>query len=465
MSTLGTALERVEDAGLLMGRGRYIDDLPTAPGTGHAAILRSPHAHARLVSIDPAPALALPGVHAVVTGADARAWSTPFLVGVRQPMEHWCIATDRVRYAGEPVAIVVAEDRYRAEDALALIEVRYAPLPAIVDPEAALTAEAPVLHEGRRQQPHQRAGVPLRRAGGGLRRSRAHGRDHRALPAQQLHADRVPGSRRRLGPRRGHLRRALELPGADDAASGDGAGAQGAGAASPAALGTGFGRQLRRQAGDLPPHRRHGARGAEGRAPGQVDRGSARASAGGDIGDQPGDADRGGGGRRRTRQGAPPRPAGGLRRLPARARARDALPQPRQPHRPLPDPPPGGDQPRRRHQQDADRAQPRLRRTAALLRAGAADAARRRGARPRPAGGHPTQSGAGRCHALPRRRRRRARFRRLPRHRGARRGGRRARCVAREARRGAGGRGGSTASASPRRWSPASPTWATSPRC
>ena len=148
MSTLGTALERVEDAGLLMGRGRYIDDLPTAPGTGHAAILRSPHAHARLVSIDPAPALALPGVHAVVTGADARAWSTPFLVGVRQPMEHWCIATDRVRYAGEPVAIVVAEDRYRAEDALALIEVRYAPLPAIVDPEAALTAEAPVLHEG-----------------------------------------------------------------------------------------------------------------------------------------------------------------------------------------------------------------------------------------------------------------------------------------------------------------------------
>ena len=145
--TLGTALERVEDAALLMGRGRYIDDLPVAPGTGHAAILRSPHAHARLVAIDAAPALALPGVHAVVTGADARAWSSPFLVSVRQPMEHWCIATDRVRYAGEPVAIVVAEDRYRAEDALALIDVRYAPLPAIVDAEAALSGHAPVLHE------------------------------------------------------------------------------------------------------------------------------------------------------------------------------------------------------------------------------------------------------------------------------------------------------------------------------
>ena len=148
MSTLGTSRERVEDASLLMGRGRYIDDMPTAPGTGHAAILRSPHPHARLLEIDATAALALPGVHAVVTGADARAWSTPFLVGVRQPMEHWCIATDRVRYAGEPVAVVVAEDRYRAEDALALIDVRYEPLPAIVDPEAALGPDAPVLHEG-----------------------------------------------------------------------------------------------------------------------------------------------------------------------------------------------------------------------------------------------------------------------------------------------------------------------------
>ena len=68
MSTLGTALERVEDAALLMGRGRYIDDMPVAPGTGHAAILRSPHPHARLVGIDTAAAEAMPGVHTVVTG-------------------------------------------------------------------------------------------------------------------------------------------------------------------------------------------------------------------------------------------------------------------------------------------------------------------------------------------------------------------------------------------------------------
>ncbi len=147
MSTLGKPLERVEDAALLMGRGRHIDDMPVAPGTGHAAILRSPHAHARLAGIDTAAAEALPGVHTVVTGEDARAWSTPFIVSVRQPMEHWCIATDRVRYVGEPVAIVVAEDRYRAEDALALIDVRYEPLDAIVNPEAAFGEDAPVLHE------------------------------------------------------------------------------------------------------------------------------------------------------------------------------------------------------------------------------------------------------------------------------------------------------------------------------
>ena len=145
--TLGTALERFEDATLLVGRGRYVDDLAVAPGTAHAAILRSPHPHALLLGVDAARALALPGVHAVVTGEDAQAWSTPFIVGVRQPMEHWCIATERVRYAGEPVAVVVADDRYVAEDALALIEVRYEPLAANVDPEAALRAEAPVLHE------------------------------------------------------------------------------------------------------------------------------------------------------------------------------------------------------------------------------------------------------------------------------------------------------------------------------
>jgi 2-furoyl-CoA dehydrogenase large subunit len=147
MPYLGTAIERLEDASLLTGRGRYADDLGTKPGTLHAAVLRSPHAHADIASIDFSKALSAPGVRSVVTGADAKAWAAPFVVGVKQPMEHWCIAVERVRYVGEPVAVVVAEDRYAAEDALDLIQVEYRPLPAVADTEAAAAAGAPVLHE------------------------------------------------------------------------------------------------------------------------------------------------------------------------------------------------------------------------------------------------------------------------------------------------------------------------------
>lgn len=143
---IGQAVERFEDAALLRGQGRFLDDLPIAPGTAHAAILRSPHPHAKIIAIDVTRAEALAGVYTVVSGAEAKLWSEPFLVGIRQPMAHWCIATDAVRYMGEPVAIVAAESRYIAEDALALIEVDYRPLPAVVDVTAALAPDAPVLH-------------------------------------------------------------------------------------------------------------------------------------------------------------------------------------------------------------------------------------------------------------------------------------------------------------------------------
>jgi 2-furoyl-CoA dehydrogenase large subunit len=143
---IGQAIERLEDAALLTGAGRYMDDLPLAPGTLHAAILRSPHAHAELLAIDASAALAMPGVAAVVTREEVRRWTRPFTVGVKQPMEHWCLAVDRVRYVGEPVAVVLALDRYRAEDALERIEVEYRPLPAVVDPRAAAGDGAPVLH-------------------------------------------------------------------------------------------------------------------------------------------------------------------------------------------------------------------------------------------------------------------------------------------------------------------------------
>src|SRR6478752_9094686 len=139
---VGRSVPRVEDAALLTGRGRYIDDLGVRPGTLQAAILRSPHAHAEIEAIDCQAARAADGVFAVLTGADVVALTSSFVVGIKAPIDCWSIATDRVRYVGEPVAVVVASDRYRAEDALDLIEVRYRPLPAVVDPAAAATVDS-----------------------------------------------------------------------------------------------------------------------------------------------------------------------------------------------------------------------------------------------------------------------------------------------------------------------------------
>jgi 2-furoyl-CoA dehydrogenase large subunit len=145
---VGRSIERVEDAALLTGRGRFIDDLGTPPGTLHAAILRSPHAHADIVSVDAEAARRAPGVAAVLTGEQVKALTSSLVVGVKAPVECWPIATERVRYVGEPVAVVVATDRARAEDAIELINVEYRPRPAVVDPLATLAGDAPVLHDG-----------------------------------------------------------------------------------------------------------------------------------------------------------------------------------------------------------------------------------------------------------------------------------------------------------------------------
>ncbi len=145
---IGRSVERVEDAALLTGGGRYIDDLPVRRGTLHAAILRSPHPHAKILAIRTAAAAAARGVGSVVTGADVVANGASLVVGVKAPIECWPIAVDRVRYVGEPVAVVLAESRYLAEDALELIEVDYEPLTAVVETLAAIEPGAPVLHEG-----------------------------------------------------------------------------------------------------------------------------------------------------------------------------------------------------------------------------------------------------------------------------------------------------------------------------
>jgi 2-furoyl-CoA dehydrogenase large subunit len=147
ISWTGQSVERVEDAALLTGRGRFIDDLGIRPGTLHAAILRSPHAHADILSIGTGAAAALPGVVAIVTGRDLARLTTPMVAGLKIAAENWPMAVERVRYVGEPVAIAVAENRYLAEDALDAIEIAYKPLPAIVDPVASMSEEAPVLHE------------------------------------------------------------------------------------------------------------------------------------------------------------------------------------------------------------------------------------------------------------------------------------------------------------------------------
>jgi 2-furoyl-CoA dehydrogenase large subunit len=146
MTYTGRDVRRLEDADLLRGAGRFADDLPVRRDTLHAAILRSPHAHAEILSVDAEGALALPGVDCVVTGEDARCWTRPFAVAVKTAMQHWCLAVDRVRYVGEPVAVALACDRHTAEDALERIAVRYRLLPPVVDAEKAAEADAPLLH-------------------------------------------------------------------------------------------------------------------------------------------------------------------------------------------------------------------------------------------------------------------------------------------------------------------------------
>ena len=144
---VGQALERVEDAVLLTGRAMFSDHLPTRTGTLHAAILRSPHAHAEIVSLDVSETKSRPGVAAVLTGDELKEISDPFLIVLRQPMLQWALAVGKVRYVGEPVALVLASDRYKAEDALAHIAVAYRPLKPAVDAEEAAREGAPLVHE------------------------------------------------------------------------------------------------------------------------------------------------------------------------------------------------------------------------------------------------------------------------------------------------------------------------------
>jgi carbon-monoxide dehydrogenase large subunit len=136
---------RKEDARFLRGKGNYLDDVQL-PGMLYGAILRSPYAHARIVSIDTAAAEAHPKVHAVITGAVLETLGLAWMPTLSGDVEA-VLATDKVRFQGQEVAFVVAEDRYAARDALELIDVEYEPLTPVMDGRKALDADAPVIRD------------------------------------------------------------------------------------------------------------------------------------------------------------------------------------------------------------------------------------------------------------------------------------------------------------------------------
>ena len=139
---VGRPLVRFEDEALLRGQGRFIDDLDPVANAGHAAVVRSPLAYARIVRIDPSRALEAQGVIGVLTGEDVVAMSRPFPAGIDSPVPHYAAANETARYAGEPLAVVVARDRYLAEDAAELIEVEYEALEPVLDAVAAAETDA-----------------------------------------------------------------------------------------------------------------------------------------------------------------------------------------------------------------------------------------------------------------------------------------------------------------------------------
>jgi len=143
-------LKRKEDPRFIRGQGNYVDDV-NLPGMLHGAVLRSPLAHARIVSIDTSAALAHPKVRAVITGKDLAGLNLAWMPTMSYDTQA-VLATDKVRFQGQEVAFVVADDRYAARDALELIDVEYDALPAVVNARKALDADAPVIRDDKEGQ-------------------------------------------------------------------------------------------------------------------------------------------------------------------------------------------------------------------------------------------------------------------------------------------------------------------------
>jgi aerobic carbon-monoxide dehydrogenase large subunit len=148
---LGSSRRRVEDNRFIRGKGSYIDDI-TLPGMLHMEILRSPVAHARINSIDTSKAMAMPGVRLVLTGEMMAARNLAWMPTLSYDTQA-VLATDKVRFQGQEVAAVIADDPYIAKDACQAIVVEYDPLPAIVNPAQALDSDAPLIRDDKENQP------------------------------------------------------------------------------------------------------------------------------------------------------------------------------------------------------------------------------------------------------------------------------------------------------------------------
>ena len=151
-SLIGKAIPRKEDARLLRGRGRYVDDIPEARGTLHLTFVMSPYAHARIASIDTEAATQSDGIVAVYTGRDfdgrIKLQTPDKLQSGFQPVGRSAMPMDRVRFVGEAVAVIVATNRYAAEDAVDLVQVEYEELPVLADAVLAAAPDAAKLHDG-----------------------------------------------------------------------------------------------------------------------------------------------------------------------------------------------------------------------------------------------------------------------------------------------------------------------------
>jgi len=194
---LGASRKRVEDNRFIRGRGRYVDDI-VLPGMLHMEILRSPLAHANITSIDVSKAWEIPGVRLVLTGEMMAARNLAWMPTLSYDTQA-VLATDKVRFQGQEVACVVADDPYIAKDACEAIVVEYEPLPVIVNPAQALALERAHAPRACRDRVHQEVARPVLECDAG--------KGERLPPVRRalVEPDRVPHHRRRA------RRRALEL--------------------------------------------------------------------------------------------------------------------------------------------------------------------------------------------------------------------------------------------------------------